>query len=70
MPEDAAEELDRQDPPPAHRAQLVHGPFYLGNAGTTRFRGEGMSEEVADKSQQGAETKAQQTELPPGAISQ
>ncbi|MNZ44515.1 hypothetical protein D3C78_621480 [compost metagenome] len=67
---DAAEELDRQDPPPAHRAQLVHGPFYLGNAGTTRFRGEGMSEEVADKPQQGAETKAQQTELPPGAVSQ
>ena len=67
---DAAEELDRQDPPPAHRAQLVHGPFDLGNAGAARFRGEGVSEEVANKSQQGAETKAQQTELPPGAIRQ
>ena len=67
---DAAEELDRQHSPPPHRAQLVHRPLDLGNAGTTRFRGKGMSEEVTDKSQQGAEAKAKQTELPPGTVCQ
>ena len=67
---DTAEELDRQHPPPPYRTQLVHGPLNLGNAGTTRLGRKGMGQEIANATQQGAETKAEQAELPPGAIGQ
>ena len=68
--EQPAEELDRQHPPPAHRAQIVHGPLDLGNARPARLRREGMGQEITDHAQQGAETKADQAELPPGTIGQ
>ncbi len=65
-----AEELDRQHPPPPHWTQVLHRPLYFGNAGASGLGGKSMSQEVTDTPQHGAEAKAKQAELPPGAISQ